>query len=119
MARSHPAPTPLSTESIMSDDRGSDLPSPSNDADFQRRRFLTRLTAVAAGAAGFSACGGGGSDAVEVTVGEGGLSFSDNTLSVTVNVPATITIRNTTLLPSGSWSITTPASVSVTPSGGG
>ena len=75
----------------MSHDRGDQRPNPSIHAVFQRRRFLTQLTAVAASASGLSACGGG-NDGVEVTVGEGGLSFSDNTLFVTVGVQATVTI---------------------------
>ena len=105
---------------IMSDDRGNDISRTSTPAPavFLRRQFLTHLTAVAASATGLGACGGGG-DGVEVTVGEGGLSFSDNTLTVTVGVPATITIRNQTVLPSGSWSITTPSGVTVSPASGG
>ena len=106
----------------MTHDSDNDSAIPSSTpapAVFQRRRFLTHLTAVAASASGLAACGGGG-DGVEVTVGEGGLSFSDNTLFVTVGVQATVTIRNTTVLPSGSWSITTSDTrVTVTPPSGG
>lgn len=105
----------------MSDDRRSALPSPLAVSAFRRRMFLSRLTAVAASAAGLGACGNGGGseDAVEITVSEGGLSLSGNTLTLTVGVPATITLRNTTVLPSGSWSITAPSAVSVTPASGG